>query len=249
MNYVVELHDVKKQFRLPLEGRRRIHEQLLDYLRRSPYSLITVADKLSFRVKEGQFIGIVGPNGSGKSTLLKLIAGVLYPNNGAVRVVGKVAPFIELGVGFQPELTGRDNIFFYGALLGLSTLEIRERFDDIVEFAELQGYMGQRVKNYSTGMQMRLAFAITSHVDADIFLVDEALAVGDEPFQKKCLDFMDKLRGQSKTIIFVSHDLGAIERHCDRVIVLDGGHILVDGDAKKSIDFYKSYLQEKEAKQ
>lgn len=249
MTNVVELSNIKKTFRVPHEKRNRFREHLTAFFKKQPSDMIVAADNLSLSVPEGQFLGIIGPNGAGKSTLLKLMANVLYPERGQISVSGRVAPFLELGVGFQPQLSGRDNVFFYGVLLGLSREEVRRRFDTIVAFAELEGYMEQLVKNYSTGMQMRLAFAITSHVDADVVLIDEVLAVGDEHFQQKCLGYMDTLRRQNKTIIFVSHDLVAIERHCDRVLVLDNGTIVKDGDPKRSIDFYKAHLHKKEGKE
>lgn len=249
MKNIVQLSHIKKTFRVPNEKRNRFREHLTAFFKKQPSVMIVAADDLSLSVPEGQFLGIIGPNGAGKSTLLKLMANVLYPEKGHISVVGRVAPFLELGVGFQPQLTGRDNVFFYGVLLGLSIKEIRRRYDTIVAFAELEGYMEQLVKNYSTGMQMRLAFAITSHVDADVVLIDEALAVGDEHFQQKCLAYMDTLRRQNKTIIFVSHDLVAIERHCDRVLVLDNGKIVKDGNPKESVDFYKAHLHKKEGNQ
>lgn len=179
---------------------------------------------ISFEIKKGEFFGIVGRNGSGKSTLLKIIAEIYQPTSGNVEVKGKLVPFIELGVGFNPELTGRENVFLNGALLGFSRKEMEEKYDDIVEFAELEQFMDQKLKNYSSGMQVRLAFSVAIRADADILLIDEVLAVGDEAFQRKCLAYFAKLKKEKKTVIFVTHSMEAVQQFCDRVALIDKGH-------------------------
>lgn len=225
---VIKLQNVTKTFKLPHERRDTFKDHLFNFWRPRTYEIIKAADNISLSIQPGEFIGIIGPNGSGKSTLLKLIAGVLYPDSGEITVRGRISPFLELGVGFQPELSGRDNVYLYAAILGLSHRQIKERFEQIVAFAELERFMDQKVKNYSTGMQMRLAFAITAHVDADILLVDEALAVGDESFQKKCLEKMGGLKNYGKTIMLVSHDQKLISEFARRMIILQAGRIRTD---------------------
>ena len=225
MTPIIELKKITKTFKLPHDQRNRLKDYVFNFWRRRTYEIIKAADDISLSIQPGEFIGLIGPNGSGKSTLLKMIAGVLYPDSGEIAVRGRIAPFLELGVGFQYELSGRDNVYLYGAILGLTRRQVNERYDQIVGFAELERFMDQKVKNYSTGMQMRLAFAITAHVDADILLVDEALAVGDEAFQKKCLDKMSRLKSQGKTILLVSHDLEKIQTNCEKIFELEKGSI------------------------
>jgi len=234
MTPIIELKNVTKTFQLPHERRNTLKDYVFNFWRPRTYETIKAADDISLSIYPGEFVGLIGPNGSGKSTLLKMIAGVLYPDSGEVIVRGpdgtghgRIAPFLELGVGFQYELSGRDNVFLYGAILGLTRRQVKERFAQIVAFAELERFMDQKVKNYSTGMQMRLAFAITVHVDADILLIDEALAVGDESFQKKCLERMAKLKSQGKTILLVSHNLERVRENCERIIEMRTGKIYV----------------------
>lgn len=180
---------------------------------------------IDFEVAEGEFLGIVGRNGSGKSTLLKILAGIYQPTEGRVDVEGRLVPFIELGVGFNPELTGRQNVFLNGALLGMSRREVAEIYDDIVEFAELEAFMDQRLKNYSSGMQVRLAFSMATRANADVLLVDEVLAVGDAAFQRKCFQYFKELKAQKKTVVFVTHDMSAVREFCDRAILIDQNEI------------------------
>lgn len=176
---------------------------------------------ISFEIKKGEFFGIVGRNGSGKSTLLKIIAGIYTPSLGAVQVRGSLTPFIELGVGFNPELSGRDNVFLNGALLGFTRKQVEVMYEDIVEFAELKEFMNMKLKNYSSGMQVRLAFSVAIRAESDILLIDEVLAVGDSAFQKKCFDYFEKLKQDKKTVILVTHDMASVERFCDKVLVID----------------------------
>lgn len=176
---------------------------------------------ISFEIKKGEFFGIVGRNGSGKSTLLKILAGIYQPTKGNVYVSGKLVPFIELGVGFNPELTGRDNVYLNGALLGFSRSKIDAMYEDIVNFAELEKFMDQKLKNYSSGMQVRLAFSMAIRAEADILLVDEVLAVGDADFQRKCFGYFKQLKKNNKTVVFVSHDMGAVKEFCDRALFIN----------------------------
>lgn len=193
---------------------------------------------ISFEIKEGEFFGIVGRNGSGKSTLLKILAGIYQPTKGNVHTKGKLVPFIELGVGFNPELTGRENVYLNGALLGFSEKEIDKMYDDIVAFAELSRFMDQKLKNYSSGMQVRLAFSMAVRAQADILLIDEVLAVGDADFQKKCYEYFLELKAANKTVVFVSHDMEAVRRYCDRAILIDDSVLVTEDKADKVSEAY-----------
>ncbi len=194
---------------------------------------------ITFNVNRGEFFGIVGRNGSGKSTLLKLLAGIYRPSEGSIKVTGKLVPFIELGVGFNPELTGRENIYLNGALLGFSKSQVDRMFDDIVDFAELNHYIDEKLKNYSSGMQVRLAFSMAIRAEAQILLVDEVLAVGDADFQRKCFDYFRKLKKQNQTVVFVSHDMDAVREYCDRVLLIDDSHIKFIGSSNEAANRYK----------
>lgn len=199
----------------------------------------TALDKLNFEIKKGEVVGIIGPNGSGKSTILKLIAGVMWPNSGKVHVHGKVSPLIELGAGMHPELTGRENIYLNGAILGLKRKEIEKNLEAIIDFSEIREFIDQPVKHYSSGMYMRLAFSIAIHVHPEILLVDEILAVGDTDFQAKCFAKMNEYKKDNNiTIVFVSHSMGQVEKFCERVIYLNHHEILADGNPKTSIEKY-----------
>ncbi len=194
---------------------------------------------ISFDIKKGEFFGIVGRNGSGKSTLLKMIAGIYQPNTGSIVVEGKLVPFIELGVGFNPELTGRENVYLNGALLGFSRKEIEAQYQEIVQFAELEKFMDQQLKNYSSGMQVRLAFSMAVRAKADVLLIDEVLAVGDADFQRKCYDYFKQLKKESKTVIFVSHDMGAVQEYCDRVALIEKSELVTIGSPDKISQLYR----------
>lgn len=193
---------------------------------------------ISIEIEKGEFFGIVGRNGSGKSTLLKIIAGIYQPSKGSISVKGKLVPFIELGVGFNPELTGRENVFLNGALLGFSRKEMAEQYDDIVKFAELERFMDQKLKNYSSGMQVRLAFSLATRAKADILLVDEVLAVGDADFQRKCFAYFKELKAKKKTVIFVTHDMNSVREYCDRAMLIDDSRIK---DMGSSQDIAREY--------
>lgn len=227
---IVEISKLTKSFKIPLEASSGVKQQLINILKgRKGYRVFTPLKDISFTINEGDFFGIVGRNGSGKSTLLKTIAGIYTPNSGNVKVHGSLVPFIELGVGFNPELTGRENIFLNGALLGFSHEEMESMYSAIVEFAELEDFMEERLKNYSSGMQVRLAFSIAIRAHADVLLLDEVLAVGDEAFQKKCYSYFDKLKREKRTVILVTHDMAAVERFCTKAVFIEDGHVKMIG--------------------
>ena len=227
---IVEISKLTKSFKIPLEASSGVKQQLINIIKgRKGYRVFTPLKDISFTINEGDFFGIVGRNGSGKSTLLKTIAGIYTPNSGNVKVHGSLVPFIELGVGFNPELTGRENIFLNGALLGFSHEEMESMYSAIVEFAELEDFMEERLKNYSSGMQVRLAFSIAIRAHADILLLDEVLAVGDEAFQKKCYSYFDKLKREKRTVILVTHDMAAVERFCTKAVFIEDGHVKMIG--------------------
>jgi ABC-type polysaccharide/polyol phosphate transport system ATPase subunit len=221
----VEVVEVSKTFRLPHEQRTTLKEHFLHPFTRVEYETQRALDDVSFSVAAGEFFGIIGPNGSGKSTLLKILAGIYKPDSGSVRIDGALSPFIELGVGFNFELSARDNVRVNGTLLGLSKRELERRYDDIIRFAELERFVDQKLKNYSSGMLMRLAYAIAIQVDFDVLLLDEVLAVGDASFQAKCFETFERIHDAGKTVIFVSHDLESVIRFCDRALLLRGGRI------------------------
>ncbi len=233
---------VSKTFRLPHERRTTLKEYVLHPLRRTHYEEQHALQDVSFRVEPGEFFGIMGPNGSGKSTLLKIIAGIYRHDTGTVWVNGLLSPFIELGVGFNPELTARDNIRINGTLLGLDRRQLHARYDDIVAFSELERFVDQKLKNFSSGMQVRLAYAIAIQVDFDILLLDEVLAVGDESFQQKCFETFTRFREDGKTIVLVTHNLGLIEQFADRALLLRDGHIQALGAPGDVIARYHTEL-------
>src|SRR5256885_5713758 len=193
---------------------------------------------VSFSVPKGATYGVMGRNGSGKSTALKLVAGITKPTSGSVRVEGRISALIELGAGFHPEISGRENVFINGIMLGLTRREIQERFDEIVDFAELRDFIDAPVKTYSSGMYMRLGFAVAIHVDPDVLLVDEVLAVGDEAFTHKCLDKFAEFKRRGKTILLVTHSLSVVERFCDEAVWLDEGAVRAQGDPRRVVDAY-----------
>jgi ABC-type polysaccharide/polyol phosphate transport system ATPase subunit len=201
---------------------------------------------VSFTVPKGSTYGVIGRNGSGKSTALKLVAGITKPTSGTVRVEGRISALIELGAGFHPEISGRENVFINGIMLGLSKSQIQERFDDIVDFAELREFIDAPVKTYSSGMYMRLGFAVAIHVDPDVLLVDEVLAVGDEGFTHKCLDKFAEFRRRNKTILLVTHSLGLVERFCDEAVWIDEGRVMGHGDPKRIVDAYLTAVEKGE---
>jgi ABC-type polysaccharide/polyol phosphate transport system ATPase subunit len=234
----IEVNGITKSFALPHEIRSTLKEHFLHPLRRVSIEHQHALSDISFDVMQGEFFGIIGPNGSGKSTLLKILAGIYRQDTGTVVVNGMLSPFIELGVGFNPDLNARDNILINGTLLGLTRSQLDERFESILEFAELERFADQKLKNYSSGMQLRLAFSIAIQVPFDILMLDEVLAVGDASFQKKCFEVFDELRETNKTIVFVSHDLSTMKRYCDRVAYIESGRLDQVGAPDEVIDRY-----------
>ncbi len=231
----IKVSGVSKNFLLPHDRRNSIKSKVVNSFKKRDKAVEVqhALNDISFEIKKGEFFGILGRNGSGKSTLLKILAEIYKPTQGEVSVTGKLVPFIELGVGFNPELTGRENVYLNGALLGFSKKEIDDRYDDIVQFAELENFMDQRLKNYSSGMQVRLAFSVATRADADILLIDEVLAVGDAEFQRKCFEYFKSLKKQKKTVVFVSHDMSAIREFCDKAILIEKSHKIKEGVAEK----------------
>jgi ABC-type polysaccharide/polyol phosphate transport system ATPase subunit len=221
---------LSKHFKLPHQRYSTLKERALHPLRSRTYETLRAVDDVSLEIAEGEFFGIVGRNGSGKSTLLKCLAGIYETTDGEATARGRVSPFIELGVGFNLDLTARDNVIINAIMLGLTRRQAYERFDDVIAFAELEQFLDLKLKNYSSGMAVRLAFSVAVQVDADIILVDEVLAVGDASFQRKCFDQFDQLKAAGKTIVFVTHDMTAVERFCDRAMLLERGRIAEIGD-------------------
>lgn len=242
----VHFQHVSKRFILHHERNRSFQEVMVNLFRRngSREEFWALRD-VSFAVEVGETLGIIGENGSGKSTTLKLISGVLVPTEGKVTVDGKVSALLELGAGFHPDLIGRENIFLNGSILGFSHREMNAKLDSIVEFSELGSFIDVPLKHYSAGMYMRLGFAIAIHVDFDILLIDEVLTVGDESFQKKCLNEITHFKRRGRTIIFVSHDLNAVEAICDRVLLLNKGRIESEGEGREVITAYLNMLKVK----
>jgi len=238
MATAVVLDGISKSFRIPHEHRNTVKEHFLHPLKKVDYEENVVLQNVSFTVDEGEFFGVLGPNGTGKSTLLKIIAGIYQPDAGTVRIKGLLSPFLELGVGFNGELTARDNIRINGTLLGLTKRQLDARFDAIVEFSELERFVDQKLKNFSSGMQVRLAYSIAIQVDFDILLLDEVLAVGDQAFQEKCVATFDRLRAEGKTILLVSHDMNAITTSCDRAALVYGGSIAAIGNPQDVVETY-----------
>jgi ABC-type polysaccharide/polyol phosphate transport system ATPase subunit len=226
----VRVEHVSKSFKLPHLQIHTLKERAMHPFAARTYDMLHAVDDVSLTIQPGEFFGIVGRNGSGKSTLLKCLAGIYQIDSGRIEVNGRIAPFIELGVGFNPELTARDNAIINAIMLGLTRKEAAARFDDIIAFAELEGFLDLRLKNYSSGMNVRLAFSVAVQVDADILLIDEVLAVGDASFQAKCFDEFERLKREGRTIVFVTHDMGSVERFCDRAMLMDRGRVVDIGD-------------------
>ncbi len=228
----VSIKGVKKHFHLSHEKEDSLKLQILNSFkkdRKKGHNTYKALNGIDIEINKGDFIGILGRNGAGKSTLLKIIAEIYQPTEGIVKVNGKLVPFIELGVGFNPNLSGRDNVYLNGAMLGFTRKEIDEMYDSIVEFAELGEFMDQKLKNYSSGMQVRLAFSMAIRADGDILLLDEVLAVGDAAFQRKCHEYFESLKENKKTIIFVTHSMGQVRQYCTRAVLINKGKVEVDG--------------------
>ncbi|GAB2026779.1 ABC transporter ATP-binding protein [Lactovum odontotermitis] len=238
-NIAVKIDHVSKSFRLPTESSTSLRTTLVNLARGiKGYKEQRVLKDISFEVEKGDFFGIVGRNGSGKSTLLKIISQIYVPETGTVEVHGKLVSFIELGVGFNPELTGRENVYLNGSMLGFSVAEVDAMYDDIVEFAELGEFMNQKLKNYSSGMQVRLAFSVAIKAKGDVLVLDEVLAVGDESFQRKCNDYFLERKRSGMTTILVTHDMGAIKKYCNKAIYIKEGLIEGAGDPNEVAAMY-----------
>lgn len=238
-NIAVKIDHVSKYFRLPTEATTSLRTTLVNRFRGiKGYKEQHVLKDIDFEVEKGDFFGVVGRNGSGKSTLLKIISQIYTPEQGKVTVNGKLVSFIELGVGFNPELTGRENVYMNGAMLGFSTQEIDEMYDEIVDFAELHEFMNQKLKNYSSGMQVRLAFSVAIKAHGDVLVLDEVLAVGDEAFQRKCNDYFIERKKSGQTTILVTHDMNAVKKYCNKAILIENGLIKVAGNVDKVASQY-----------
>ncbi len=244
----VIVKNVTKEFVIPHERKTTLFENLKGAFRPSPYEPFTALRDVSFTVERGESVGIIGDNGSGKSTLLKVISKILRPTGGSVEVNGRITPFLELGVGFSPDLTARENIEVYSTIMGLSEKEIAKNIDSVLEFAGLTKFRDTKLKNFSSGMQVRLAFATAIQRKPDILLVDEVLAVGDMDFQQKCLDVFTEYKKKGVTMLFVSHDLGAVRRFCDSTLLLKNGEVLARGKTVDIIDRYVYGIDKDEAK-
>ena len=235
----VKVDHVSKYFKLPTEATNSLRTALVNRFKGiKGYKEQHVLKDISFEVEKGDFFGILGRNGSGKSTLLKIISEIYVPEKGTVTIDGKLVSFIELGVGFNPELTGRENVYMNGAMLGFSTAEIDAMYDDIVDFAELHEFMNQKLKNYSSGMQVRLAFSVAIKAQGDILILDEVLAVGDEAFQRKCNDYFQERKKSGKTTILVTHDMGAVKKYCNKAVLIENGLGKAIGDPFDVSDQY-----------
>lgn len=235
----VKVDHVSKFFKLPVESTQSLRTALVNRFKGiKGYKEQHVLKDIDFEVEEGDFFGIVGRNGSGKSTLLKIISKIYVPEQGTVTVNGKMVSFIELGVGFNPELTGRENVYMNGAMLGFTTEEVDAMYDEIVEFAELEDFMNQKLKNYSSGMQVRLAFSVAIKAQGDVLILDEVLAVGDEAFQRKCNDYFMERKKSGKTTILVTHDMGAVKKYCNKAILIENGYIKAKGEPRDVANQY-----------
>lgn len=240
---MIKIHQVEKKYKRNL-AKLNPYNSLRDiftlnfWRQKSLKEEFLALKNININIKHGEKVGIIGPNGSGKSTLLKIISRVTPPSNGFVELNGRVASLLEVGTGFHPELTGKENIYLNGAVLGMTRHEIKKSLDEIIEFSEIEGFINTPVKHYSSGMFVRLAFSVASHLSSDILILDEVLAVGDHRFQEKCFGKMKEITGSKKTVLFVSHNMGAIQNFCERVVVINKGHLEYDGSVAKGIEHY-----------
>lgn len=239
----IEVKGVSKHFKLPHERKNSLKQHFVGlFSKKLGYEKFEALKDISFTVNEGDFFGIVGRNGSGKSTLLKIISGIYQPSSGSVKINGTLTPFIELGIGFNPELTGRENVYLNGSILGLSKKQIDALYNQIVEFAELEKFMDQKLKNYSSGMQVRLAFSIAIRAQNNILLLDEVLAVGDINFQKKCFNYFQELKRQKKTVIFVTHDMSSVKEYCNKAVLINDSKIVPTTDINDVLEKYMDIM-------
>ena len=241
---MIEMKDISVMFKIPHQKKTTLFETIsgLLTLKRYTYTEFLALRNVTLSVAKGETLGIIGENGSGKSTLLKLIAGIIKQDSGKISVEGKVTPFIELGAGFEPELSVKDNIFLYGAIMGMKKREIEKQLPSIFEFSELQEFEDSKLRTLSSGMVMRLAFSTAINVNPDILLIDEVFAVGDESFQKKCFEKFEEFKKTGKTILFVSHSLPVVQRMCEKSIFLHKGEIVMKGESEKVINSYLGIL-------
>ncbi len=238
--FAIKASHLHKSFRLPTERAAGLKQAIFNWLKGvKGYTEQKVLDDVSFEIKKGEFVGIVGRNGSGKSTLLKILAQIYYPEQGSVEINGTLVPFIELGVGFNPELTGRENVYLNGALLGFSHKEMDAMYEEIVQFAELEPFMDAKLKNYSSGMQVRLAFSIAIRAKGDILILDEVLAVGDAAFQEKCNKYFSSLKDSKQTVILVTHSMDNVRQFCNRAILIEKGKIATEGNPETVAKAYE----------
>ncbi len=236
--YSIVVDDVYKTFNVYLDKSSTIKESILSLFKRNQKEKRVVLDGISLKIKKGECVALIGVNGSGKSTLLKLMTKIIYPNKGKITTNGKLTSLLELGAGFHPDFSGRENIYFNASIFGLTKKEIDERLDNIIEFSELGEHIDNPVRTYSSGMYMRLAFSVAINVDAEILLVDEILAVGDQHFQEKCIAKMKELRDEGKTMVFVTHSMGVVKDLCNRAVWLCDGKIKMDGNTDEVVDAY-----------
>ncbi len=237
-DYKIVVDNVYKTFNVYLDKANTMKEKLLFLFSRNRKEKREVLKGINLNIKEGEVVALIGTNGSGKSTLLKLLTKIIYPNKGKIETEGKLTSLLELGAGFHPDFSGRENIYFNASIFGLTRKEIDDRLEDIIEFSELRDFIDNPVRTYSSGMYMRLAFSVAINVDADILLIDEILSVGDEHFQNKCFEKMLELKKQGKTMVFVTHNMNSVKKLCDRAIWLYQGKIKMDGNTKEVVDEY-----------
>jgi len=233
----IKVENVSKTFKIPHEKISSIRGAFVSMFRKNSYEEFQALNNVSFDVKKGEFFGIIGRNGSGKSTLLKILAGIYQADKGKVHVNGLISPFLELGIGFNPELSGRDNVYLNATILGMSRKEIDAKFQKIVDFSELEKFIDQKLNKYSSGMQVRLAFSVAVHANREILLMDEVLAVGDMNFQKKCYDYFNEIKGK-KTILFVSHDMESMKKFCERTLWISNGEMKSLGQTEEVVEMY-----------
>jgi len=236
--YKIIVDNVYKTFNVYLDKANTIKEKILFLFSRNRKEKREVLKGINLKIKEGEVVALIGTNGSGKSTLLKLMTKIIYPNKGKIETIGKLTSLLELGAGFHPDFSGRENIYFNASIFGLTRKEIDARLEDIIEFSELKEFIDNPVRTYSSGMYMRLAFSVAINVDADILLIDEILSVGDEHFQNKCFEKMKELKEQGKTMVFVTHNMSTVNNLCDRAVWLYEGKIKMDGDTKQVVEEY-----------
>lgn len=237
----LKIENVSKKFEIPHDKIRTLRGAFVNVFKRKTYETFNALENVSFEVRKGEFFGIIGRNGSGKSTLLKILAGIYQADSGKIHINGMISPFLELGIGFNPELSGKDNVYLNATVLGLTKKQIDKKFDEIVAFSELERFIDQKIRNYSSGMQVRLAFSVSVHARRDILLMDEVLAVGDVSFQQKCLNEFEKYRKSGRTVLLVTHSMDTVKKYCNRAVLLKEGRVITIGNPK---DVSDEYLEE-----